>query len=421
MANFLDEQQYKILKKDVPTYNGNALLSILGNKQAEPTYPSIISPPVDNTVAQSAEANSSTPAQSTPVKYFPDTQITQSLPQTTPIVPKTPSTPASTPYVPQTEYEKYWKTPVGTDKYNMPLDQFVKVAGLAAKALNPQNPIANDLIKMGGEAYNERARREYESPNVLLQRQIHQVQLDKLKAESGLLPQWETYKKGRLATGETNLAKIVEDYNTMLSEHKEKSKTFERIIPNPKFDKDKPVSFDNPRQIKESLIYSGGKTVQDPNIPSVPVLDEFTKSEIAKYNKEQELSIAKARLGLAGETLAQAKQKAAESKSGWFAFGTDPATNKILFVNKNGETKLGDLPPGVKSIAPKVEKPLTPTQQMLKDALEKRKAKAKTGGTEQKGPSTRSEAFAVIRKASPSSTSDAKINAYITKEYPGLK
>lgn len=180
MANFLDEQQYKILKKDVPTYNGNALLSILGNKQAEPTYPSIISPPVDNTVAQSAEANSSTPAQSTPVKYFPDTQITQSLPQTTPIVPKTPSTPASTPYVPQTEYEKYWGTPVGTSKYNMPLDKFTQIAGLAAKYLDPKNPVANDLIKMGAEASNERARREYESPNVLLQRQLHQTQIKKL-------------------------------------------------------------------------------------------------------------------------------------------------------------------------------------------------------------------------------------------------
>jgi hypothetical protein len=293
-----------------------------------------------------------------------------------------PATPPEFPSPAKTPYEQYWGQNVGTSKAGLPLDQFVKIAGLAAKYFDPQNPIANDLIKMGGEAYNERARREYEGPNVLLQRQMHQAQLDKLKAESGLLPQWETYKKGRLAAGETNLAKIVEDYNTMLSEHKEKSKTFERIIPNPNFDKDKPVSFDNPRQIKESLIYSGGKTVQDPDIPPVPVLDEFTKSETAKYNKEQELSIAKARLGLAGETLAQAKKKAAESKSGWFAFGTDPATNKILFVNKNGETKLGDLPPGVKSIAPKVENPLTPAQQMLKDALEKRKAKAKTGGTQ---------------------------------------
>ena len=31
--------------------------------------------------------------------------------------------------------------------------------------------------------------------------------------------------------------------------------------------------------------------------------------------------------------------------------------------------------------------------------------------TQQKGPSTRSEAFAAIRKANPSSTSDAEINA----------
>ena len=40
--------------------------------------------------------------------------------------------------------------------------------------------------------------------------------------------------------------------------------------------------------------------------------------------------------------------------------------------------------------------------------------------TQQKGPTSRSEAFTAIKKSNPS-TSDADINAYITKKYPGLK
>jgi hypothetical protein len=184
MANALLDK-YKLLKEDVPNYGDNSLLTIRENKLVEPSYGSIVSPPADNTVAQLATANAAAPAESTPTKYFPDT--VQALPgsATAPSTPVASTTPAATttPYTPQTEYEKYWKTPVGTSKYNMPLDQFVKVAGLAAKYLDPQNPIANDLIKMGGEAYNERARREYEGPNVLLERQLRQEQIRKLQEE----------------------------------------------------------------------------------------------------------------------------------------------------------------------------------------------------------------------------------------------
>ena len=188
MANSLLDR-YKLLKKDTPTYGDNSLLSIKEGKLVEPSYSSIISPPSDNTVAQLASTNSMTPVEPTPVKYFPDT--TRELPInalqnqsiTTPT--SAPSTPTTAPYTPQTEFEKYWKTPVGTEKYNIPLDQFVRVAGLASKYLDPQNPVANDLIKMGNEAYNARARMEYESPNILLQRRLHEAQANIAERELG--------------------------------------------------------------------------------------------------------------------------------------------------------------------------------------------------------------------------------------------
>ena len=227
MANSLLDQ-YKLLKEKVPTYGDNTLLSIKENKPVEPSYPSIVSPPVDNTVAQLASVNTATPTVSTPVKYFTDTVTTQSLPgspmQSQPAVEPTPTTIApapTTPYVPQTEYEKYWKTPVGTEKYNVPLDQFTKIAGLAAKYLDPQNPIANDLIKMGGEAYNERARREYEGPNVLLQRQLHQAQLKKLDEEAPKA--WDIYYKEQTKLGKKP-EDIVKEYNKMLNSTKAKPK-----------------------------------------------------------------------------------------------------------------------------------------------------------------------------------------------------
>lgn len=369
MANFLDEQQYKILKKDVPTYNGNALLSILGNKQAEPTYPSIISPPVDNTVAQSAEANSSTPAQSTPVKYFPDTQITQSLPQTTPIVPKTPSTPASTPYVPQTEYEKYWGTPVGTSKYNMPLDKFTQIAGLAAKYLDPKNPVANDLIKMGAEASNERARREYESPNVLLQRQLHQTQLD--AAKNGLEGQkkmgefvnsWSQRELSLKEKGMTSEARDSEFIKGMIATiapyAPEKAAVLqERMIEARENRKLKEYAQDMKDYFNELKI--------DQAITN-GLRAERTAAEQVRHNKIMEK--------FRGEEVGIKKEKAEEDKTvPWYFSGTDAKTGRPIFTNKKGESKLGDLPEGVEKIAPKTEKPLTPVQQSLKDAMDRKK------------------------------------------------
>lgn len=183
MANSLLDLYTFPKKKEVSVYPKNEMYNLLYKEN-----PSIATPEVepvsssDSAVAQTAIRNTNTPA-----KTIPDfsgalpTPMTQPKPQN--VIAQTST--QTTPYAPQTEFEKYWKTPVGTEKYNIPLDQFVRVAGLASKYLDPQNPVANDLIRMGNEAYNARARMEYESPNVLLQRRLHEAQANIAERELG--------------------------------------------------------------------------------------------------------------------------------------------------------------------------------------------------------------------------------------------
>lgn len=197
MANSLLDLYTFPKKKEVSVYPKNEMYNLLYKEN-----PSIATPEVepvsssDSVVAQTAIRNANTPA-----KTIPDfsgalpTPMTQPKPQN--VMAQTSTQTA--PYTPQTEFEKYWKTPVGTEKYNIPLDQFVNIAGLAAKYLDPKNPVANDLIRMGGEAYKERARREYEGPNVLLQRQLAQEQLR--KAREDMPKEWDIFLKANRAKG----------------------------------------------------------------------------------------------------------------------------------------------------------------------------------------------------------------------------
>jgi len=151
MANSLLDLYTFPKKKEVSVYPKNEMYNLLYKEN-----PSIATPEVepvsssDSVVAQTAIANANTPTKTVPdFSGALPTPLTQPKPQN--IIVQAPAT-TTPPYTPQTEYEKYWKTPVGTSKYNMPLDQFVRIAGLAAKYFDPQNPVANDLIRMGGEA-----------------------------------------------------------------------------------------------------------------------------------------------------------------------------------------------------------------------------------------------------------------------------
>ena len=213
MANSLLDLYTFPKKKEVSVYPKNEMYNLLYKEN-----PSIATPEVepvsssDSVVAQTAIRNANTPA-----KTIPDfsgalpTPMTQPKPQN--VMAQTSTQTA--PYTPQTEFEKYWKTPVGTEKYNIPLDQFVRVAGLASKYLDPQNPVANDLIKMGNEAYNARARMEYESPNVLLQRRLHEAQLQKLQEEAPKA--WDIFYKEQIKLGRKP-EDIVKDWNKITRE-----------------------------------------------------------------------------------------------------------------------------------------------------------------------------------------------------------
>ena len=86
-----------------------------------------------------------------------------------------------------TDFERYWGQPVGSKKFNVPLDQFVRLAGMTAHALAPDEfggRLGKGLSKMGHEASVERARRERETPNELLRQRLANAQLKKLEEEA---------------------------------------------------------------------------------------------------------------------------------------------------------------------------------------------------------------------------------------------
>jgi len=96
--------------------------------------------------------------------------------------------------LPKDSFSQYWKQPVG--KTQVPLDQFVRLAGMAAHALDPEGfggRLGKDLSTMGAEAYGERAKREYESPNQLLRQQLLTAQIEKIKAEQP--GKWEAWNR----------------------------------------------------------------------------------------------------------------------------------------------------------------------------------------------------------------------------------
>ena len=125
------------------------------------------------------------------------TEIDNSVPPTTPANLLT--TTATAPKEAPDAFSKYWEQPVVG---KMPLDQFVRLAGMAGHALDPEGfggRLGKDLSAMGAEAYGERTRREYESPNKLLQRQLLTAQINKIKAEQP--GKWEAYSKWATTQG----------------------------------------------------------------------------------------------------------------------------------------------------------------------------------------------------------------------------
>ncbi len=115
--------------------------------------------------------------------------------------------------LPPDNYSTYWGQKVFG---NMPLDQFVRIAGMAGHAFAPDEPMGRlgaGLYQMGTEAAHERMRREYEGPNELLRRQLVRAQLRRANAETDKLEnavptEWESFYNSALKAGipETEIA-----------------------------------------------------------------------------------------------------------------------------------------------------------------------------------------------------------------------
>ncbi|MFA5037732.1 MAG: hypothetical protein WC479_11215 [Candidatus Izemoplasmatales bacterium] len=129
-----------------------------------------------------------------------------------------------------TSFEQYWGQPIGGKKFKMPLDQFVRLAGMAAHAFNPTEAsgiLGKDLSEMGREMYGERVKRERDTVNELLRQrlirtqiknleetepiknELTRLQISKLKEEQP--KEWDVYLKEQRALGVPDV-KIVKDF-----------------------------------------------------------------------------------------------------------------------------------------------------------------------------------------------------------------
>lgn len=116
------------------------------------------------------------------------------------------------PKLPADPYTQHWGQKMfGTQ---IPLDQMVRMAGMAAKALDPKGfggRLGADLQTMGHEAYNERIKREHDLPNALLRRRLNIAQIKNAELKETPTP-WKVYYEDQLAQGVPK-HKIVENYN----------------------------------------------------------------------------------------------------------------------------------------------------------------------------------------------------------------
>jgi len=255
----------------------------------------------------------------------------------------------------------------------------VRIAGLAAKYFDPQNPVANDLIRMGGEAYNERARREYEGPNVLLQRRLRSAQAQ--AAESGIAGQkavgdyitnWPKKELSLKEKGITSREALDTEYikgmiATIAPYSPEKAASLqEKMIEARENRKLREYAQDMKDYFSELKI--------DQAIAS-GLRAERTLEEQKRHNK----IIEKFR----EEEITDKKAKREEER--WYPLGLDPDTKKVIFTDRKGNTKLGDLPPGVKSIAPKTEKIPTERSKFTEDLYGKLRLKTINIERKQKG------------------------------------
>jgi hypothetical protein len=81
------------------------------------------------------------------------------------------------PSLPKDSVSEYWGQPVVG---KLPLDQFVRMAGMASNALAPDTPMGRlgaGAAQMAQEGYATRIKREYDAPNELLRRRLATAQV----------------------------------------------------------------------------------------------------------------------------------------------------------------------------------------------------------------------------------------------------
>lgn len=195
-----------------------------------------------------------------PTRFKPREDLTPevSTPVTAPVNAMTASAAA-----PPDSLSDYWGQKIG--KTNMPLDQFVQLTGMAANAIAPQTAggrLGRNLAALGGGAYDERMKREYETPNKLLQRKLLNAQIGKIEKEQP--DKWETFlsdpavqnmsaeeklKSWTAWTGTTKAKNKWETYNASPEAQAlsipERIKKFTEITGKPAKDLDKEVAWRN--------------------------------------------------------------------------------------------------------------------------------------------------------------------------------
>jgi hypothetical protein len=353
ITNWLNKQKAPVPYKPIPEDQKNILLGYTKPKigfdesigTTAPTLEESGLPLVTPIPAQQAQQVPTAPVASV-----------QSTPTTSNIL--TPQ--ARPPYVPQTEYEKYWGQKIGTQEHGIPLNRFVGLAGKAAYALDPKGfggVLGKQLSDEADVATNEMARREYEGPNKLLQRSLQEQQVRKGEREelaqkdiSVFTDTWDAKEK-QLLSNNVPRDQIDREYVRLLAKaySKHDPEKAAALI-------EKAIEADRNGAFKE-YAQKAKDYINELKLEQVKLEYERklkSDTDLSKYRL--------AKLGLESERLKVAKEEAAKSSTEWYTFGTDPVTKKIVYVNKDGESKLGDLPKDVASVAPKVEKPMTEKQ-----------------------------------------------------------
>jgi hypothetical protein len=282
---------------------------------------------------------------------------------------------------PKDAFQQYWGQPVG--KTHLPLDQFVRLAGMAAHAINPRESagiLGKDLAEMGKEAYGERARREYETPNMLLKRRLTEAQIK--QAEQKDVPtEWAAYLKYGDEQGWPR-EKTVANFKKL--SRTEKETDILRSVPNPNFDPKKPISFENPKLVKRAFSRSGSQLVHNEAIPDEPVIDPFAKAgDVDKY-KEEDLKIKREHLKIARGK--EARIARSTSKAGKIKWHETNAAGTVVHTFEDGSQKImgedGEFHPATSNDLVGLTRMPTPgkTKKSFVEELKEMRAKKAGGG-----------------------------------------